>query len=186
MVEIPAQGQSGGIAILWHDSHVQLSHIRLDGQEIHAMIQFMDLGFKGAKYTWSNHRYNRPDLILEQLDRCFINEQWLEYYPNTFVTHLPKTYSDHTPLLIFLSHCTRLHTNRIFRLETYWCQHPEFTSMVRNTWNGQNLTNATTLFTIKVKDWAANNFGDVLRKKKTILARLSGIQNPPIILRVFS
>ncbi|XP_019231580.1 PREDICTED: SWI/SNF complex subunit SWI3C [Nicotiana attenuata] len=41
MVEIPAQGQSGGIDILWHDSHVQLSHIRLDGQEIHAMIQVL-------------------------------------------------------------------------------------------------------------------------------------------------
>lgn len=38
MVEIPAQGQSAGIAILWNDSHVQLSHIRLDGKEIHAMI----------------------------------------------------------------------------------------------------------------------------------------------------
>lgn len=151
IVEIPAQGQSGGIAIVWHDNNVQLSHIRLDGQEIHAMIQVLpnhqpwlfsivyastnvnirhpllqnlaniannckgmwflggdfnkvisqqdkwgrrpinrnrasrfqscinhynliDLSFKGAKYTWSNHRHTRSDLILERLDRCYINE----------------------------------------------------------------------------------------------------------------
>lgn len=31
MVKIPTHGQYGGIAILWHDNIVQLSHIRLDG-----------------------------------------------------------------------------------------------------------------------------------------------------------
>lgn len=36
---------------------------------------FIDLGYKGSKYTWSNHRFNRTDIVLERLDRCFINDQ---------------------------------------------------------------------------------------------------------------
>lgn len=35
----------------------------------------IDIGFRGSKYTWSNMRYrNRQGLILERLDRCFVND----------------------------------------------------------------------------------------------------------------
>lgn len=78
----------------------------------------LELGFNGAKYTWSNHRRSHNELILERLDRCFVNESWLEYDPNAIVTHLPKTYSDHNALLIPLFQPSRIPKQRIFRIET--------------------------------------------------------------------
>ena len=36
---------------------------------------FVDLGFVGPKYTWTNKR-QISDLILERLDRCFANPIW--------------------------------------------------------------------------------------------------------------
>lgn len=43
----------------------------------------LDLGFEEGRYTWSNHRnkYHGSRLIMEQLDRVFANEQWLEFFP---------------------------------------------------------------------------------------------------------
>lgn len=57
----------------------------------------------GCKFTWSNYRKTSKGLIMERLDRVFVNENWLDIFPNAFVTHLPKTYSDHNPLLLTLS-----------------------------------------------------------------------------------
>ncbi|XP_070007321.1 uncharacterized protein LOC142165479 [Nicotiana tabacum] len=45
----------------------------------------IDLEFKGCRYTWSNHRNRRHGLILERLDRCLVNEAWLELYPLVMV-----------------------------------------------------------------------------------------------------
>lgn len=33
----------------------------------------IDLGFKGSKYTWSNHRRKNKGLIMERLDKVFAN-----------------------------------------------------------------------------------------------------------------
>lgn len=61
------------------------------------------LGFKGYKFTWSNHRRRNKGLIMERLDRILANEQWLKIFSNATVTHLPKTYSDHNPILVELN-----------------------------------------------------------------------------------
>lgn len=60
---------------------------------------FLDLGFAGPKYTWTNKR-PVTSLILERLDRCFANPSWKMLYPKAIVTHLPRTFSDHCPVLI--------------------------------------------------------------------------------------
>lgn len=77
--------------------------------------QLLDIGYKGSRYTWFNHIIKRRDLILEQLDRCFANEHWLSYYLNALVTHLPKTHSNHTPLLLKLSPGTACRKVRRFK-----------------------------------------------------------------------
>lgn len=51
--------------------------------------KIIDLEFKGFKYTWSNHRRGRTDLILERLHRVFANNDCLVKYPNAQVTYLP-------------------------------------------------------------------------------------------------
>lgn len=41
----------------------------------------IDIGFKGCKFTWSNHRRRKKGLIIERLDRVFANEKWLQTFP---------------------------------------------------------------------------------------------------------
>lgn len=64
----------------------------------------IDLGYKYFKYTWTNKRHrNRQCLILERLDRCVANDSWIKHFPKSTVTHLPRTKSDHCPLLLSFS-----------------------------------------------------------------------------------
>ncbi|KAH0778499.1 hypothetical protein KY290_004926 [Solanum tuberosum] len=65
--------------------------------------KMIDLRFKGCKYTWTNKRYkNMSNLIFERLDRCVANDFWIKLFPNSVITHLPKTKSDQCPMLITL------------------------------------------------------------------------------------
>lgn len=56
-------------------------------------------GFSGPRYTWTNKK-DINNLILERIDRFFINPGWCMLYPDARVTHLPKCHSDHCPILI--------------------------------------------------------------------------------------
>ncbi|KAH7867325.1 hypothetical protein Vadar_031984 [Vaccinium darrowii] len=64
----------------------------------------LDLGFSGSRYTWSNLRTTRG-LIQERLDRCWSNAAWKFQFPNTIVRHLPRTHSDHCPVLLNTDPC---------------------------------------------------------------------------------
>ncbi|KAK9986163.1 hypothetical protein SO802_031114 [Lithocarpus litseifolius] len=82
---------------------------------------FLDLGFSGPKFTWSNKR-QVSNLILERIDRCFVNPVWRILYLEASVTHLPRIFSDHCPVLIELckpvSNVLRQHRNKIRCIKT--------------------------------------------------------------------
>lgn len=40
------------------------------------------------------------NIILERLDRFLANPAWLQFYPKATIHHLPRTYSDHCPLIL--------------------------------------------------------------------------------------
>ncbi|KAJ4824931.1 hypothetical protein Tsubulata_024287 [Turnera subulata] len=58
--------------------------------------QLVDLGFKGPEFTWE-----RGD-VQERLDRALADMRWRLAFPAADVIHLPRTKSDHSPLLIRL------------------------------------------------------------------------------------
>ncbi|XP_070013850.1 uncharacterized protein [Nicotiana sylvestris] len=166
ILEIPSDGRSGGIAIMWMHNMITVDEVVREDQELYAMIkvipnqnpwlvstiyastdsyehklmwynltniyekykvpwlvigdfndvfsseekwggrpvnfnkttklwnlvkscELFDLGFKGPKYTWTNYRKRSKGLIMERLDRCFVNEGWVNQYPNAIVDHLP-------------------------------------------------------------------------------------------------
>ncbi|KAK4726505.1 hypothetical protein R3W88_031422 [Solanum pinnatisectum] len=133
--------------------------------------QLIDLGFKGARYTWSNHRKRRASLILERLDRAFVNHSWSDLWPNTL------THSDHNPLLITINGSPGSKKNKPFRLEKFWVDHPEFSDLVKRSWENKSLYDALPIFTSNAIEWSKKTFGNIFLKKKKILARLEGIQN---------
>ncbi|XP_019244264.1 PREDICTED: uncharacterized protein LOC109224131 [Nicotiana attenuata] len=61
--------------------------------------QLVDLAYTGSKYTWTNKRHYGSN-ILERLDRILANYDWITLFPEASVRHLPRTHSDHNPLLL--------------------------------------------------------------------------------------
>ncbi|KAH0685679.1 hypothetical protein KY290_017197 [Solanum tuberosum] len=139
--------------------------------------QLLDLGFKGSRYTWSNLPERSHSLILERLDCCFINSNWFDYYPNSSVTHLPKTHSDHNPLQINLFNLFVRPRVKPFRLESFWYRHPDFKNIVHQCWHNHSYIEAKHIFKDKITAWRKNHFGNIFKQKRILLARLSGIQN---------
>jgi hypothetical protein len=93
----------------------------------------IDMGFSGPKYTWSNcHDFS--SLIMERLDRVVANSDWKLLYPDASVTHLPRTHSDHYPLLLSLCPVHSCSFPRPFRFENMWLSHPDFLNVVIQAW----------------------------------------------------
>ena len=127
---------------------------------------FVDLGFVGPKYTWTDKR-KILDLILERLDRCFANPVWRILYPEAVVTHLPRTFSDHHPVLIELWKPNANGLERPFCFQTMWLLHPNFHRIVREAWpEGIPLKAATADFTRKARKWNYEVFGNLFFEKE--------------------
>lgn len=136
----------------------------------------IDMGFRGAKYTWSNLRYI-IDLIQERLDKSFCNAAWRLLYPEAIVKHLVKVNSNHCPILIELEKSIALNLPRPFRFQPIWLSHPDFSDVVRGAWsNIESLNNAITSFTNLAKVWNKEVFGNIFARKRNIEARFRGIQ----------
>ena len=136
----------------------------------------LDLGFAGPKYMWTNRR-PISDLILERIDQCFANSVWRVLFPEALVTYLPRTFSDHCPVLIELSRDSANQQNKPFRFQTMWLLHHDFPRVVQQAWSDDKaLQEATLDFVIRVKKWNCEVFGNLFARKRRILARLHGVQ----------
>lgn len=121
----------------------------------------IDLEFKGCKQTWSNHRRERNDLILEKIDQDFANKEWIVKYPNAQVTHLPKTHYDHNPFVITLIKPYLENQFKTFRLKKFLLEYPDFKNLVERCWINKDFSNASSLFEIEAKLWSRNTFGNI-------------------------
>jgi exonuclease III len=126
----------------------------------------VDLGFSGNHFTWFNHRQGF-DLIKERLDRSIANSQWIHFFSNYSVTHLPAHNSDHNPLLLDTS-IPSLSLPRPFRFEEFWTCDPTCGIVIEEAWSSFIIGSPSYCFAKKLKlTKSALNFGI-----STILATL--------------
>lgn len=92
----------------------------------------IDTSFKGSKYIWTNKR-RYGFYILECLYRLFANYDVTLFIEST-VRHLPRTHSNHTPLLLTLQP-TRRNNFNIFRFETIWTSQHDSIQILCNSWH---------------------------------------------------
>lgn len=138
-----------------------------------SQLGITEIVLQGRKYTWSNMQ---PSPILEKLDWVFTSSSWALTYPSTSVKALDMIPSDHCPCIINIS--TQIPRNKIFRFENFWLKHPEFQSILLQSWNEPiAITDKARLVTAKLKrlrkklrDWQAS-----LTNLKTLIANVRGI-----------
>ncbi|KAL0006038.1 hypothetical protein SO802_013599 [Lithocarpus litseifolius] len=136
----------------------------------------IDMGFSGPRYTWTNKR-DINDLILERIDRFFMNPSWCVLYPHAKVTHLPRCHSDHCPVLMEAFPIQTVKLTRPFRFQSFWLSDLSFPKIVTNAWShNRRLGDSIDSFTRDVTSWNKNSFGNIHAKKRRVIARLYGVQ----------
>ncbi|KAL7219921.1 hypothetical protein ACSBR2_012893 [Camellia fascicularis] len=60
----------------------------------------MDLGCSGLRLTWTNNRQCWVNTMV-RLDRAMCNSERRTSFPEGLVRNLPRTYSNHSPMMIF-------------------------------------------------------------------------------------
>ncbi|XP_062079858.1 uncharacterized protein LOC133784580 [Humulus lupulus] len=88
----------------------------------------VDMGYEGSPFTWVKRNGNNG-IIQERLDRMLCNEQWMDLFPCSSVTHLALWGSDHRPILTTI--CQEIytpsgaHSKPRFFFEMAWANEPE-------------------------------------------------------------
>lgn len=82
--------KDGGV---WHSS------LQYKIKQLWDQSGFIDLGFVGEKYTWTNLQQGKAT-ILARLDRACANPEWTTLFPSVKVFHLDPFLSDHLPILV--------------------------------------------------------------------------------------
>lgn len=88
--------------------------------------------------------------------------------------HLPRTNSDHCPILINLKGATNNDTSaRCFFFQIVWFAHPEFMGLFSENCEGEkvDIWNKLMRFTPKVQGWSKSMFGDLHKRKRRVLVR---------------
>ncbi|XP_030958722.1 uncharacterized protein LOC115980633 [Quercus lobata] len=112
----------------------------------------VDMGFSGPRYTWTN-KQDINNLILERIDRFFMNPDWCVLYPEVKVSHLPRFHSDHCPVLMETCPGRAVRLNR-----------------------DRNFAESIEVFAKEATIWNRDHFGNIHQKKRRILARIYGAQ----------
>ncbi|XP_074298153.1 uncharacterized protein LOC141628972 [Silene latifolia] len=111
--------------------------------------QLTDMKARGAFYTWNNKQ--GPDsLIYSRIDRLFINEEWLEQYPDSFAHFLPEGLFDHCPGLVHFEE-ERQRRGNSFKYYNMWSMAKEYKEVVIDGWSRE--VQGTPMFKI---EWIEN------------------------------
>ena len=95
----------------------------------------VDMRFSGPRYTWTNKR-DFNNLILEKIDRFFMNPDWCVIYLNARVTHLFRCHSDHCPVPMETLLVRSVKLTSPFRFQEFWLSDISFPTIVSKAWNG--------------------------------------------------
>ena len=96
-----------------------------------------DMGFKGARFTWCNWRYEQ-DRVYVRLDRGVANQEWYDLFPHFDVHHLSFSNSDHVAIRVQLRRQPlfqiRMYKNR-FWFEEAWVKDEGCKDTIANAWS---------------------------------------------------
>lgn len=93
----------------------------------------VDLLYEGQHLLWCNGRLGGR-WIWARLDRVLVNMNFLNLFGDVRAVYLPRTYSDHCPMLVSLIK-ERGSMARPFQFQCMWGSHEGFLPLVWEVWN---------------------------------------------------
>ncbi|XP_061348232.1 uncharacterized protein LOC133293658, partial [Gastrolobium bilobum] len=176
-----AEGYSGGIWILWNDETGLIEIVNHTKQFVHFKVQnFHVPSFSCTAVYASPREENRKELWDDLLNislHCN-GPCWKTTFTDAGVKVLPRIYSDHSPILVYLTNLDTGWKNRPFRFEIAWMEHYNFTQFLARSWNvvKDTRTNLHDL-TPNLKRWNKVVFGNIFNRKTNLLHSIAEIQN---------
>lgn len=133
-------------------------------------LQLAELHLNGRLYTWSSERL-RP--TLERLDQAFADADWLDAFPNHYLSCLSTDCSDHAPLSLKLD--SGRWAKPRFRFEAIWPKFDGYLEAIKEAWvcplpHACRVLDYKLRNTAKVlKAWSAKHVGSI--RLQLIMAR---------------
>lgn len=148
-------------------------------QHLIDICALMDLPYTGPRFTWSNGQEGRFR-IEQRLDQAWANSDWIIHFSTASLIHLPRTHSDHSPLLLKVNDTDHFRSDQKppFKFQACWMEHKAFETFMQTAWQEYQgeFSRTVSEFTEKMKKWSVEVFGNLQQRRKRCLARLYGIQ----------
>lgn len=97
-------------------------------KELIMSCRLTDVRLQGRRFTW----YCCNGKCKSKIDRALVNERWVETWRDTSLRGLPRSISDHCPIILDTKETDW--GSRPFRFINAWTSHPEFLDVVENSW----------------------------------------------------
>ena len=144
--------------------------------EVIEELALKDLPLHGGLFMWSG---GLNGLSRSRLDRFLISEDWDNHFSGAIQCSLPRSVSDHFPILLDGGGTRRGPIP--FRFENMWLKEEGFKELLKGWWQGFNysgsysfiLTEKLKALKIKLKEWNSKVFGKVGVNKGSALDKVS-------------
>ncbi|KAH0706068.1 hypothetical protein KY285_010599 [Solanum tuberosum] len=160
-VVLNAEEKIGGLPVIAADYD--------DFENCISSCDLTEVKFKGSHFTWWNGRAG-DDSIFERLDRILINQQMQGWFNHTEVEHLPRTGSDHAPLL-FSCDVNKVKHKKPFKFLKFWTENNAFQDIVSQNWCTNDSQNPFLNIKENVKrvksaltKWSREIYGDIFKQ----------------------
>lgn len=140
----------------------------------------MDMEASGCKYTWIQRR-NGSVILRERLDRVLTNIDFRLLFSEAKSINLPCIHGDHHPILLDTESVPLpKKDNKPKRFVAAWLLHNDFPNIFRDAWAaGSTTEEAIRHVQSACYDWNLLVFGNIFKRKRRLVARISGIQSSP-------
>ncbi|XP_057419022.1 uncharacterized protein LOC130713254 [Lotus japonicus] len=130
----------------------------------------------GLRFSWVRRRGGVP-VMHKKLDWCLGDSDWNFRFPDALAENLTRVHSDHSPVLVRCGGSPPFRGSRPFRFEAAWLSHADYEQVVASAWSPQE-TLPGNLHLVQERSMVFNKdvFGDIRRRKRTLHARIRGIQ----------
>ncbi|XP_057425959.1 uncharacterized protein LOC130719350 [Lotus japonicus] len=105
--------------------------------------------------------------MAKRLDRALGDVAWQLRFPEAYVEHLARVYSDHSPLLVRFHAPSDDRLPRPFRFQAAWAMHPSFGDLVATSWGryAPSLTRKLHHVQRAATEFNKSVFGNIHRRK---------------------
>lgn len=131
----------------------------------------IDVELSGYHFTWERGRGTRS-WVEVRLDRALVSSNWTNYFPDTKLTNLEHTSSDHCPIMLEPFIRADVGHSKRFIFENAWLKDPLCFEIVKDCWRIEergDIISKINLCAAKLSKWGrkiTGNFASRIRRCK--------------------